>query len=251
MRVIAAAALACIALATFADDDPFAVDNVPYDGTFTFLRLRYTPAWTGYGGGGGYFDGVNYWWDHDYPRAERHFMKILDELTAVDANTEGHNILAVDDPEIFKYPMAIVVEPGKLTLTPAEAAHLRAYLLKGGFLMFDDFAGRGELENFQDCLRMILPDAELVRLGPEHPIFHAFFDIDSLDFYHPYRRGMQSMFLGVHEDNDPEKRLLLVANYNNDVMESWEFSDTDFIPIELSNVAYKLGVNYVIYAMTH
>ena len=234
----------------FVDDEVFRENNVPYDGRFTFVRLRYTPDSSGRGRGGGYFGGINFWWDHDYPRAERNFMRIVDELTAVDANTEGHNILAVGDPEIFKYPVAMVVEPGHLTLTEDEAANLRAYLLKGGFLIFDDFAGERDLANFADHLRMILPDAKLVPLTSEHPIFHSFFDIDSLDFYHPYR-GLPSTFLGVYEDNDPEKRLLIVANYNNDIMESWEFSDSDFIPIELSNVAYKLGVNYVVYAMTH
>lgn len=231
-------------------DEIFSEFNVPYDGSFTFARLRYTPARIGYGGGGGFFGGINYQWDHDYPRAEENFMKIIDELTAVESNTEGHNILSVGDPEIFKFPLAIVVEPGWMTLTLEEAANLRAYLLKGGFLIFDDFAGMRHLQNFHHHLRMILPEARLTELTPEHPIFHSFFDVDSLEFYHPYR-GMPSTFLGVYEDNDPEKRLLLVANYNNDIMESWEFSDNNFIPIEISNVAYQLGVNYVIYAMTH
>ncbi len=228
----------------------FGQHNVPYDGSFTFVRLRYTPLWTGYGRGGGYFGGVNYQWDHDYPRADRNFMQILDELTGVEANTEGHNILSVGDPEIFKYPLAFIIEPGWMTLTGDEAKNLRAYLLKGGFLIFDDFAGERQLGNFLDQLRLILPAAKPVRLGSEHPIFHAFFDIDSLDFYHPYQ-GVPSEFLGVYEDNDPDRRLLLIANYNNDVMESWEFSDTGFIPIEISNAAYQLGVNYVTYAMTH
>lgn len=224
--------------------------NVPYDGSFTFVRLRYTPWRTSYGRGGGFFGGINYWWDHDYPRAEENFMKIMDELTAVESNTDGHNILSVGDPDIFKYPLAIVVEPGHLTLTQDEAENLRSYLLKGGFLVFDDFSGMRELRNLFDHLRMILPDAKLVELTPEHPIFHSFFDVDSLDFYHPLQL-VPSTFLGVFEDNDPYKRLLLVANYNNDIMESWEYSDTDFIPIEISNVAYQLGVNYVVYAMTH
>ncbi len=228
----------------------FSEHNVPYDGSFTFVRLRFTPLWTGYGGGGGYFGGVNYQWDHDYPRADRNFIKILDELTGVEANTRGHNILSVGDPEIFKFPLAFIIEPGWMTLSSEEAENLRNYLKKGGFLIFDDFAGTRQYFNFVDQLQLILPAAKPVQLDIEHPIFHSFFDIESLDFYHPYRR-VQASFLGVYEDNDPEKRLLLVANYNNDVMESWEFSDTGFIPIEISNVAYQLGVNYVTYAMTH
>ncbi len=231
-------------------EEAFSEHNVPYDGSFTFVRLRYTPQWTGYGRGGGFFGGINFQWDHDYPRAERNFMQIVDELTDVEANTAGHNILSVGDPEIMSYPLAFIIEPGWMTLTDEEAANLRAYLEKGGFLVFDDFAGERQLTSFLDALRQILPGAQPVPLTAEHPIFHAFFDIDSLDFYHPYR-GVPSTFLGVYEDHDPTKRLMLVANYNNDVMESWEFSDTDFIPIEISNVAYQLGVNYVIYAMTH
>ncbi len=232
------------------DDEIFASYNVPYDGTFIFVRLRYTPSRTGYGGGGGFFGGINFQWDHDYPRAEENFMKIVGELTAIDANTRGHNILSVGDPEIMKHPLGFIVEAGWMTLTDEEADNLRNFLLKGGFLIFDDFAGYA-FDNFYEQLQRILPGSRLVELDARHPIFHSFFDIDSLDgFYHPYR-GMPSIFLGAHEDNDPEKRLLLVANYNNDVMESWEFSDTGFIPIEISNVAYKLGVNYVTYAMTH
>ncbi len=232
-------------------EEIFSEHNVPYDGSFTFVRLRYTPLWTGYGRGGGYFGGINYQWDHDYPRADRNFMKIMGELTGIEANTKGHNILSVGDPEIFKYPLAFIIEPGWMTLADDEAVNLRNYLHKGGFLIFDDFAGEEQFDNFRDQLRLILPAARLMRLEPEHPIFHAFFDIDSLDFHHPYQQYLQSVFLGVYQDNDPDQRLLLVANYNNDVMESWEFSDTGFIPIEISNIAYQLGVNYVTYAMTH
>jgi len=214
------------------DEEEFGKANVPYDGRFTFVRLRYTPARTGYGGGGGYFGGINFQWDHDYPRADRNFVQILDELTGIRGNEDGHNILSVGDPELFKYPLAYLVEPGWLTLSDAEAANLQAYLLKGGFLILDDFSEPWSLRNVLDMLDRILPEARLVRLTPEHPIFHSFFDIESLDFYHPYQ-GYPSVFLGVYEDNDPEKRLLLIANYNNDIGESWEYSDTGFIPIEI------------------
>lgn len=231
------------------DESEFSQFNAPYDGRFTFVRLRYTALQTGYGGGGGFFGGVNFQWDHDYPRADRNFTQLIGELTAVETS-DGHNILSVGDPDIFKYPLAYLVEPGWMILTDDEATNLRNYMMKGGFIIFDDFADNFQLRNFVNELDKILPDGRLVRLSADHKIFHSFFDIESLDFYHPYR-GLPSMFLGVFEDNDPEKRLLLVANYNNDIGESWEYSDTGFIPIEISNVAYKLGVNYVMYAMTH
>ncbi len=175
---------------------------------------------------------------------------MIDELTGIRANTDGSNIISVGDPDLFKYPLAYLAEPGYLTLTDAEAENLGAYLQKGGFVIFDDFSRPWSLRNLIDMLDRVVPGGVLVQLTPAHPIFHSFFDIESLDFRHPYERS-QSAFLGIYQDNDPEKRLLLIANYNNDIGESWEYSDTGFIPIEISNVAYKLGVNYVMYSLTH
>lgn len=228
------------------DEEPGEL-NTPYDGRFKFVRLRFTPI-QGFSGGGGYFRG-DLKWDHDYPRAEQHFAKMLDELTEITPHMDGSNILTVDDPELFKYPVAYMAEPGFWTLTPDEAESLHNYLLKGGFLIFDDFAGR-QWYNFEDRMRDVLPDARLVELDASHPIFHSFFDIETLDHYHPYY-GVKAIFYGVFEDNDPNKRLLAIVNFNNDIGESWEWSDMGFIPIELTNEAYKLGVNYVVYAMTH
>ncbi len=221
--------------------------NTPYDGRFTFVRLRFNPL-PGFSGGGGFFGG-DLKWDHDYPRAERNFMKMMDELTYLEPYLGGGNILALDDPELFKYPVAYMCEPGFWTLTEAEAENLRAYLLKGGFLIFDDFVGY-QWYNFAERILQVLPDARLVELDVSHPIFHSFFDIDALDHTHPYFRA-KSVFYGIFEDNDPEKRLMVIVNYNNDIGESWEWSDTGFIPIALTNEAYKLGVNYVVYSMTH
>ena len=217
-----------------------ALPNTRYDGKFTFVRLRYVPRF------GRTFDQP---WSHDYPRAEFHFGKILSEVSFTRTYLGGGNILTLDDPELFKYPIAYMSEPGFWTLTPQEAEGLRSYLAKGGFVIFDDFEGN-HWYNFEEQIRVVLPDARLVRLDVSHPIFDSFFRIESLDLTHPYF-GSPSEFYGIFEDNDPAKRLMVIANYNNDVAEYWEFSDTDFAPIELTNEAYKLGVNYVIYAMTH
>ena len=227
----------------------FSVNNVPYDGRITFVRLRYTPSMTGYGGGGGYFDGINYQWDHDYPRADTHVMTLIGEITALSINADGSNILPVTDPELLKYPIAYLVEPGFWTLTAEEAEALRNYLLKGGFLIVDDFQG-GQWWNFRERIRQVLPNASLIQLDATHAIFHSFFEIDTLDYRHPFS-GAQSVFFGIFEDNDPDKRLMVIVNYNNDVGEYWEWSDTGFIPIPLTNEAYKLGVNYMVYALTH
>lgn len=219
--------------------------NVPYDGRFIFARLMFDPL----GGPQGGFRGMDLKWDHDYPRAERNFMRILGELTSMHPYMGGGNVLAMDDPELFKYPIAYLSEPGFWTMTPAEEENLRAYLLKGGFLILDDFAD-SQWFNAQRMLERLLPDHRLAMLEPSHPIFDSFFHIESLEFYHPYY-GLKSQFYGIFEENDPTARLMVMINYNNDIGEYWEWSDTDFVPIELSNEAYKLGVNYIVYAMTH
>ncbi|HEX9692429.1 MAG TPA: DUF4159 domain-containing protein [Gemmatimonadales bacterium] len=227
----------------FPDDGNFEQFNVPYDGRFVFVRLRYDPLSSG-------FRRRNLWWDHDYPRAERHLTTILEELTTVVPRRDGSNILAADDPELFKYPVAYLSEPGHWTMSESEMVNLRAYVLKGGFLIFDDFEG-GDWYNFAEQVRRLLPEHQIVRLDPSHPIFHSFYDIDTFEgIRHPYS-GRPSQFHGVFEDNDPTKRLLMIINYDADIGESWEWSDTGFIPIDLTNQAYKLGINYIVYAMTH
>ena len=219
--------------------------NAPYDGRFTFARIRFEPL----GGSRGFWGREDNKWDHDFPRAERNFAKILAEVTAVRPYMEGGNVLALDDPELFKYPLIYLCEPGFWAPTDAEAAALRAYLTKGGFIIFDDFFG-AHWDNFETQMRKVLPQGRLVRLDPSHRIFDSFYHLESLEMQSYGQRGPPEFF-GIYEDNDPAKRLLAVVNYNNDIGEDWEWSDTGTIPVDVSNMAYKLGVNYVVYAMTH
>jgi uncharacterized protein DUF4159 len=222
-------------------------ENLPYDGRFTFNRLRFTPA---HWGPGNYVWGLDLKWNHDYPRADLHLEKILQATTSIDVAIEGSNILALDDPELFRHPVAYLCEPGFWALTDAEATGLREYLRKGGFVIVDDFRGR-HWDAFVEGLRRVLPDARLVPLEAANPVFDAFFRVDPGTLGHPYGAPGPPAYYGVFEDNDPSRRLMLVANYNNDIAEYWEWSDTGFVPIDLSNEAYKLGVNYVVYGMTH
>jgi hypothetical protein len=222
-------------------------ENVPYDGRFTFNRLRFNPSeW----GPGNYIWGLDLKWNHDYPRSDGHLAKILEATTTMDVNVEGSNVFALDDPELFRYPVAYVCEPGFWTMTDAEAKGLREYLLKGGFVVVDDFWGV-HWYSFVEGVRRVLPDARLVLLDGTEPIFDAFFRIDPYGLEHPFFSAGPPGYYGVFEDNDPSRRLMLVANYNLDIGEYWEWSDTGFIPIELSNEAYELGVNYVVYGTTH
>jgi len=217
-----------------------AATKAEYDGRFVFTRLRYgaadlrqmrrEPPWA-----------------HDFPRADFNLMKIMAELTFTRTWVDQGNIRTLDDPEMALFPIAYMSEPGFWTLNEAEAEGLRGYLQKGGFIIFDDFR-ENHRDNLVSQMRRVLPDARWVVLDVTHPIFHSFFEIDSLDvegYYGP------TEWTGIFEDNDPTRRLLAVANYNHDLGEMWEYADTGYVPVDLSNEAYRFGVNYVIYAMTH
>ena len=214
-------------------------EKTPYDGLFTFARLRHGLEVAA--------NGREPPWAHDYPTAERNFAQILKEITLITPNLDKSNIVTQDDPDIFASPIVYVSEPGYWTMNDEELANLQEYVRKGGFLIFDDFRGEHYF-NFQEQVRRVIPNARLVEIDPNHPVFHSFFDIDI-----KATRGYygQASFQGVFEDNDPRKRLLLVANYNHDLGELWEYSHTGFAPVDLTNDAYKYGINYVIYAMTH
>jgi len=214
--------------------------NVKYDGKLVFVRMSY-PVQTS----------RQQPWAHDYPDGERHFMRILTGVSNVPAHVEESNIMNFGDPEMFKFPVIYLCEPGYWFLSEQEAAQLRAYLLKGGFIIFDDFRGN-HIQNLEFQMRRVYPEAPFRKLDATHPIFHSFFEIKALDPRSGYYAEMgDTEWLGVYEDNDPQKRLIAIANNNHDLGELWEFSDTGYMPVDLSNEAYKFGVNYVMYAITH
>jgi hypothetical protein len=131
-----------------------ALPNTPYDGKFTFVRIKYNPGGMGGDGGFGYGDPR---WNHDYPRAEAHFGKILSELSLVPTFLGGGNVLTFDDPELFNYPIAYLTEPGFWSVNQKETEGMRDWLAKGGFLIVDDFVGN-QWYNFEEKLRIVLPD---------------------------------------------------------------------------------------------
>ncbi|HWP02911.1 MAG TPA: DUF4159 domain-containing protein [Gemmatimonadaceae bacterium] len=229
-------------------DDESAIQNGRYDGRFTFFRVRFEPL-----GGQGWGRRRDKKWDHDTPRAERHFMKILEEITTLRPQMYCGAIYPFGDPESFKYPIAYVSEPGFWTLNEQELRGVREYVAKGGFIIFDDFFG-SHWYNFEDAWRRAFPDLQIVKLDASHPIFDSFYHIASLDMLYEGPGGFsgaRAEFYGAFEDNDPSKRLVMIANYNNDLGDYMEWSDEGWLPISLSNEAYKLMVNYVVYAMTH
>ncbi|MBI4455572.1 MAG: DUF4159 domain-containing protein [Acidobacteria bacterium] len=187
-------------------------------------------------------------WAHDYPRADRHLLKILAEVTHLRSSGEGYQLVTLEDDQIFKYPWAYVCEVGYMNLTDKEAATLRAYLDRGGFVVVDDFRGAQEWNNFTTQMRKVYPDRGFEQLQLNHPIFQCFYNIKTLEMVPPYAQYLEPAFYGM---SDEKGRLQMIVNFNNDIGEYWEWSDEGWMPISLSNEAYKYGVNYVIYALTH
>lgn len=220
--------------------------NIGYDGKLAFVRLRYATGLGGFGRRGGNREPG---WAHDYPTADIHMMKIVDDLTTVSPHVNGSNIYSLDDPELMNHPIAYLSEPGQWTMSDTEAQGLRTYLLKGGFIIFDDFRGP-DWYNLEEQMKRAVPEWRFVELDRSHPIFNAFFEIKDLQFLRSYSQYGEPTYWGMFEDNDPSKRLVAIANRDNDLGEYWEYSDTGLDPIDFSNEAYKFGVNYFIYGLT-
>lgn len=217
--------------------------NLPYDGRYTFVRIKYDMTGSA---GRGFRQDIK--WAHDYPRGERHFTKIVNELSTVRGRETGSQIMTLDDPELGRYPMVHLCEAGFWLPSEAEVVGLRNYLTKGGFIVFDDFFNDAWY-NFETQMKRVLPNATFIPLTPQDIVFDSFYRIPKLDT--PYMgRGESAQYFGIFEDNDRTKRLMAVINYNNDLSEYWEFSDEGTLPIDVTNEAYKIGINYVIYALT-
>lgn len=229
--------------------------NPPYNGQFTFARIKYRgfAHWSGPEGPG---------WSHDYPDAEENFTKILRDISSVRPFVEsgdivGGAVVALDDPLLFKYPVTYMSEPGGWDPNDKEIACFRDYFLKGGFMIFDDFreGWRGDYDwtHLRQQVARALPKAKWVQLTGNEPIFDSFFKIDlkaAVSSTSAYGTNPPT-YWAIYQDNDPKKRMIMIANVDDDIGESWQWSASGFVPIAAANETYKLGVNYVIYALTH
>ena len=216
-------------------------DNARYDGKFVFVRMSYPEN---------RFRGQPFW-AHDYPDGEQHFMRILTAVTNVPAHVEETAILDFGNPDMFKFPVIYLVEPGYWTMNDEQVVALRDYLVKGGFLIVDDFP-YWAWQQFETQMARVFPEGQWQDLDVTHPIFHSFFDIKTLDIVPAYPMlGDRPIFRAMFQENNPERRMYVIANYQNDLSEFWEFSEQGAYPINETNEAYKVGVNQFIYGLTH
>jgi hypothetical protein len=249
LRVLAVVAVTSVTAVSAQDSIGWGRRQLPYEGQFTFTRLRWT---RGTFGAIPREPGVNMWL-HEYPLAEQNLMEAIDFLTLIDARTDGSLILPIDDATLFKQPVVMMWEPGFWVMTDKEAGRLREYLLKGGFIIFNDFELE-QWENFEAQMKRVMPEGRWVPLGPEHAIFNSFFALETIHNPHPPQHhlyGLRPLYFGLFEDNDPSKRLMGIATYNQNLAEYWQMAGTGFMPIDSSNEAFKLGINFMMYALTH
>jgi hypothetical protein len=218
----------------------------PYDGGWTFVRVHTASAY-----GGGFRRGGG--WSHDYPDADVHLSTIIRELTLVDARARpmGGNVLTFDDPRLMQFPFAYVSEPDEWSVTETEAQGLREYLLKGGFVIFDDFFDY-EMANVHRQMRFVFPELGFIRLDGTEDVWDTFYRLDALSIYltGPGKNGTPE-FWGLFEENDKSKRMLALANAQADIGDLWEWAAEGWYPVDPTNDAFKMGVNYVVYSLTH
>jgi hypothetical protein len=221
-----------------------------YDEKVQFARVRF-----GSGGGGGFGrrrGGNGPGWSHDYPEADCQILSIMQFVTLVDTDEEHHVIVDFGDPAIFRYPFVYVSEAGDWFPTDQEVENFRNYLLKGGFVVFDDFDTGRDQSIWEAAMFRVLPDLQYDYVDGTSEIYNVFFEVpDPFALIDRTGGGRRATYIGLYLENDPTKRLLGIANLDQDIGEFWEYSAQGLIAIDLSNEAFKLGVNYMIYALTH
>jgi hypothetical protein len=217
---------------------------------FHFVRMYYDS-----GGGGGRWGRGG--WRTDYPEAEYHFTMGVRRLSRVNIGEQAR-MLEITDDTIFDYPWLYAVEVGSWYLDDHEAERLREYLLRGGFLMTDDFHGSQEWAGFAESMQRVFPDRPIVEIADTDEVLHVLYDVDeriqipgiaALRYDQTYERdGVVPHWRGIYDDDG---RLMVAINFNMDLGDAWEHADDAFYPEAYTGLAYRFAVNYVVYAMTH
>jgi len=220
---------------------------------FHFTRMFYSEG----GGGYGFRRGGYGSWTVDYPDAEYHFLQGVSRLTRLEMGEQAR-ILRVTDDTIFDYPWLYAVEVGHWYLDEHEAGRLREYLLRGGFLMVDDFHGSYEWQSFMDSMNRVFPDRPVVDIEDADEVFHVLYDLDQriqIPGIAPLSRGVTyerdgvvPRWRGVYDD---QGRVMVAICHNMDLGDAWEWADLPQYPEKYPSMAYRIGINYITYAFTH
>ena len=248
------------------DDVPVPPDYADHN-EWIFARLMYPVhpfarfSRRGFGWGGGDWRQGGTSWTQDYPRADRHFAQALRRLTRLNVRSVEQPVNLDDGDDVFNWPWLAAGELGDWKLTDEQAAKLRDYLLRGGFLYLDDFWNTEEWNRFDESMRVVFPDRPIVDIPNADAIFHTVYDLD--DRYQILGQwalgrggggqrdrwvGTTAQWKGIYDDHN---RLMVAMSFNSDVGDSWEWADDPGYPEKYSALGIRIGVNFVTYSLTH
>ncbi len=221
---------------------------------WAYARLRYPDVGRGFRGG-------NYMsWATDYPRSDRHLLQGVRRLTRIDARSVEQVVDLDGSGEVHNWPMMYAVEVGHWYLPDDQAARLREYLLRGGFLMVDDFHGSSEWAVFLASMSKVFPGRPIVDIPDNDPIFHTLYDLNHRvqvpgqqwmntgRTYENGETGRPERWLAIYDDKG---RIMVAICHNMDLGDAWEWSDDPRYPEKWATLAYQVAMNYFVYGMTH
>jgi hypothetical protein len=218
---------------------------------FVFARLKFPGVGGGFGFGGGN------WWAIDYPKADRSLVQALRRLTRIHTRS-AEQVVDPDSDDLYNWPWIYAGQVSHWTFTPSQAARVRDYLLRGGFLMIDDSHGDFDWQVVLAGLRMLFPDRAIEDLRPDDEIYHVLYDVDAVQIpgtrfifgggrYPPGVKG-NPKYRAIRDDRG---RIMIVICHNTDVADAWEFADSPEYPEREVSASFRMTTNYLIYGMTH
>lgn len=200
------------------------------------------------------------WWSIDWPDAEQHFIDGVQRYTTINIASDSRHVRLTDDA-LFDFPFLFVQQPGRWHLNAEELQHLREYLLRGGFMVVDDFHGPQQWNTFYNAMQVVLPEYRVVDIPAGDELLHVLYELEQRTQI-PGRRHLYSTgtgiavqmphspprWRGIYDEHD---RLMVAINFNMDVGDAWEHADDPVYPLAMTSLAYRFGINYLIYSMTH
>lgn len=197
--------------------------------------------------------GTNGWfnhlgWSHNYPSSDQNLNEFIRNATGIDVELLSYRIVDLGSDEVFDYPFAYVSEPGEMALTETEVRNLREFVRRGGFILMDDFDGLAQLDNMRANVLRALPEAHFEAIPSEHPVYRMQLELENLSRLSDYVPGGRIVYYGIYDDDG---RLMIAAGHNNDLANFWDWYDEARMPLGPAADAFRLGVNFAVWAMTH
>ena len=187
-------------------------------------------------------------WSHNYPGSDQNLNDFVETSTRIDIDVASFIVVDLGSDRIFDYPFVYLSEPGEMQLSPLELHNLREYLERGGFILMDDFDGDWQLETMLSEVRRAFPDRYFGPLSPDHEAFRIVLPLENLDALSAYVPGGDITYLGLFSESD---QLAIAAGHNNDLANFWDWYDDGRMPLKPAADAFRVGVNFIVWSMTH